>query len=199
MRKFFIGTLLGAFFVSSLFAKSVILENDDILTPNTISHMQIIGDELKDKTGVFLGVVVIKSLNGKSLNDKAREISSNLEAPYAFVMLSAMDQKVEIYMSDKSLFDKEEVLSPSPRKGTIIPLLVSAKKGKDPINPALMNGYADMAEKIALSKGVELENSVGNTNKIVLNLIRFFVYGSIVLVIANALYYKLKRKRDGSK
>lgn len=195
MKKFFIGTLLSAFFVSSLFAKSVIIENDGILTQNTMSHMQIIGDELKEKTGVFLGVVAIKGLNGKSLKDKAIEISSNLEAPYAFVILSSGDQKVEIFMSE-NLFDKEEVLSPSPRKGTIIPLLVSAKKGNDPINPALMNGYADMAEKIALSKGVELENAVGNTNKIVLNLIRFFVYGSIVLVILNSLYYRLKRKRD---
>lgn len=199
MRKFILGTLLwSAFFVSVTFAKSVILENDDILTPNTISHMQIIGDELEQKTGVFLGVVALKSLNGKSLDDKAKEISSNLKSPYVFILLTTLEKKVEIYM-DGILIDKDKILSPSPRNGTIIPLLVSAKSDSDPFNPALMNGYADAAEKIADAKGVKLENAVGNTNKIVLNFIRFFVYGSILLVIVNSLYYKLKRKKYANK
>lgn len=196
MRKFILGTLLwSALLFLPIFARDVIIENEGILIPSTIERMQLIGDELEEKTGVYLGVVAVKSLNGKSVDERAGEFLVGLKAPYAFIFIATTDKKIDIYTSGVS-FDKEEVLSLSPRKGTIIPIIVSTKDGNDPFNPALMNGYADIAEKISKEKGVRLESKVGNTNKIVLNLIRFFVYGSIILVTAQWLYYKIKRKKD---
>ncbi|NLY04356.1 MAG: hypothetical protein GXZ15_05945 [Campylobacter sp.] len=200
MFRFILGALFwSTFFISGLFGKSVILENDNIISSNTLIQMQVMGDELKEKTGIFLGVVAIETLNGQAINEKAKEISQNLEAPYAFIMLVTLDKKVEIYMSEDVKLNRKEILSPSPRKGTIIPLLVASKGKEDPYNPALINGYADIAERLASSKNIVLDSAVGNTNKVVINLIRFFVYGSIILVLLSGVYYKIKRKINGKR
>lgn len=193
MRKFIIGAIFCTFFLNNLFANNnVIIENDGILESITTSQMQLIGDELYEKTGAFLGVVALKDLNGTNIHKKSAEISKNLKSPYAFIIISTNDKKIDI-VTDIN-FDKDAVLSPYPNKGSIIPLLVSTKKGKDSFNPALLNGYADCAEKIAKVYNVKLENSFGNTNRIILNIIRLFVYGSIVLVIASGFYYKRIKK-----
>ncbi|WP_244848444.1 hypothetical protein [Campylobacter ureolyticus] len=181
--------------MNNLFANNnVIIENDGILESITTSQMQLIGDELFEKTGVFLGVAAFKDLNGSNIHKISDEISKSLKSPYAFIIISTNDKKIDI-VTDVN-FDKDAVLSPYPNKGTIIPLLVSTKKGKDSFNPALLNGYADCAEKIAKVYSVKLENSFGNTNRIILDLIRLFVYGSIVLVIASRFYYKRIKKHE---
>lgn len=52
-----------------------------------------------------------------------------------------------------------------------------------------------MAEQIAKNKGITLEHSVGNTNRNFINVIRFIFYGTIVLVIVAAVYFKFRGKR----
>lgn len=77
--------------------------------------------------------------------------------------------------------------------GTIIPLL--AQKAKDgevlgKYSAAMFNGYADIAEQMAKSKGVVLENSVGNANQNSILLVKVIFYGFIIY----ALFLYLKRK-----
>lgn len=87
--------------------------------------------------------------------------------------------------------------------GTIIPLL--AQKAKDSellgkYSGAMFNGYADIAEQIAASKGVVLENAVGNANKISILVVKVLFYGFILYAIF--LYIKRKiymRKQNESK
>ncbi|MSN96136.1 hypothetical protein F1B92_02815 [Campylobacter sp. FMV-PI01] len=194
MNKIFLGALCTLFFKIGLFANSVVLENEGILKEHTIEKMQIIGDELHTKTGVYLGICAVKNLGNLSLNEKAYEISKELKEPYVFLIIATENKKINIYTSSDVALNKDEILSPFPNKGSIIPLLVSVKKGQDPFNPALLNGYADMAEKIASSRGVELESNLANTNKNILNFIRIIFYGSIILVIVSGIYYKRIRK-----
>ena len=60
----------------------------------------------------------------------------------------------------------------------------------------LFNGYADLADHIADSYDVDLENSPGNTNRIVINILRFFFYAMIIGAIAIFVYQKYyKRER----
>ncbi|CZE47760.1 TPM domain-containing protein [Campylobacter geochelonis] len=200
MKRYIMGAIFSTLFLfTHINAQSIVLENDSILLDKTISEMQIIGDELYQKTGVALEVAAVKSLNGLTLKEKAEQLSKNLKQPYAFILLAVDEQKVDIFTNGDVEFDKEAVLSPYPSSGSIIPIIVSVKKGSDPYNPALFNGYADVAERIAKSKNIELENAVGNTNRIVLDVIRVFVYGSIVLVILSGLYYKRLRKKNANK
>jgi len=123
-----------------------------------------------------------------------------------------------------TLFDKKQVLSPvaSPiqafimalfysegwssfkeiatnSNGTIIPLL--AQKAKDDellgkYSGAMFNGYADIAEQIAKSKNVVLENAVGNANQNSIFFVKILFYGFILYGIFLYIRRKLYIKRQ---
>jgi len=122
-------------------------------------------------------------------------------------------------------FDKKQVLSPvaspvqaftmalfysdsfsrfgdiaSSYGGTIIPLLAGkAKKGEvlGKYSASMFNGYADIAEQIADSKGIVLENAVGNSNQNSILFVKVLFYGFIVyaifMYIKRRLYARRKR------
>lgn len=191
-----IGALLSTFF-TSLSAEKIILENQGILSDKVAQKISIMGDELKNKIGVHLALVAIEDLNGSDLKAKVLDYYSQLKEPCALIFLTKKEMKIDIMNSadlDKD-FDKAQVLSPMPNTGTIIPLLVS-RKGQDIYNAALLNGYFDVAEQIGNSRNVELENAIGSSNKIVLNLIRYFIYGSIILVLVVTFYRKRKGENE---
>ncbi|MCI6988886.1 MAG: TPM domain-containing protein [Campylobacter sp.] len=195
MKKF----ILGVIFVAQtlLFADQVILKNDDILHDEAVAKIELIGNELLNKTGIFVGIVALDSLNGESISSTMQKYANTIPyQSYAFILFSKNDKKVEIYQTGDLLndFDKEQVLSPYPSKGTILPILVS-KKDDSVYAAALLNGYADIAEQIAAKRGVELENAIGNTNKNMLNFFRFIIYGSVLLVFGVYLYYRFKGKK----
>jgi len=77
--------------------------------------------------------------------------------------------------------------------GTIIPLLAGkAKKGNTlgKYSGSMYNGYADIAEQIAESKGVTLKNAVGNANKYSILVLKIVFYGTILI----AIYMYIKRR-----
>ena len=77
--------------------------------------------------------------------------------------------------------------------GTILPLLAGkAKKGQvlGKYSGSMFNGYMDIAEQIAISKGVDLENAGGNANKNTITAIRIFFYGFIIY----GIFMYVKRK-----
>lgn len=124
-------------------------------------------------------------------------------------------------------FDKEQVLSPvaSPVQafiialfysdsfamfkntlgnygGTIIPLLAQKSKDEELLGKysgSMFNGYADIAEQIAASKGIVLENAVGSVNQQSIFLVKLFFYGfifyGIFLYIKRKLYLR-KQKNE---
>ncbi|WP_321779339.1 3-dehydroquinate dehydratase [Sulfurimonas sp.] len=115
-------------------------------------------------------------------------------------------------------FDKKQVLSPvaspvqafvmalfysdsfarfkdvaSSHSGTIIPLLAGkAKKGEvlGKYSAAMFNGYADIAEQIADSKGIVLQNAVGNANQNSILFVKVLFYGFLVY----AIFMYIKRR-----
>ena len=82
--------------------------------------------------------------------------------------------------------------------GSIIPLLSQKAKGKDitsKYSVALFNGYADIAEQIAESKGVHLDKEIGNTNRIFIGGVKVVFYGIILLAIMRYIYIKIRYKK----
>ena len=179
--------------LSQILADDIVLVNQNIISDQVAGKIKIIGEELLDKTGIYVGLGVFENLSGKSLTEKFDELS--LKPPYAFLMLAKSEKKVEIFADYQTLklFDKEGILSPYPNSGSILPILTS-KHGRDIYNAAMLNGYADLAEQIAASKGLKLENGVGSSNRIFLEIIRFFVYGSIALVVLAMMIKKFRNK-----
>lgn len=185
------GGLVALFILyQPLFASQIIVKND-LLNSMVADKITQIGLELKDKTGILLVLGAYENLNSKSISEVFDGL--NLKAPFVFLILAKDEHRVEIFADDDTLrlFKKEQVLSPFPENGTILPILTS-NKGKDIYNAALLNGYADIAEQIATSKGVTLKTSIGNANKTTINFMRFLIYGSIVLVFLVMIYRKRK-------
>lgn len=180
-------------FLSPIFANKIVLINQNILSDKVESKIATIGEELREKTGIYVGLGIFENLGGKSINEKFKEL--NLKPPYAFLMLAKSEHKLEIFADEDTLklFDKEQILSPYPARGSILPILTS-KNGKDIYNASMLNGYADIAEQIAKSKGVKLENAIGSSNKITLDILRFAVYGSVILVIGVIVFAKFRRR-----
>lgn len=85
------------------------------------------------------------------------------------------------------------------RGGTVLPILAEHTKGKETVakySVAMYNGYADVAEQIAVSKGQTLSSSAGNGNRDFINLIRFIFYSIILYALGLYLWKRFFKKRD---
>jgi len=83
--------------------------------------------------------------------------------------------------------------------GTILPILAQKAKDKDIVSKysvGMFNGYSDIAEQIARSRGVELKNAAGSGSKDFINLIRLVFYGIILYAIIIYIKQKFFRKKS---
>ena len=187
VRKFI---LIFIFLISQSLAlgANFVINNDEILSQKVSVKLNEIGSELYAKSGINLVVGVYKDGELEALFKE-----QNLSSPYAFLLLIKDKKKVEIFADSNTskLFNKEQILSVNPESGTIIPILVS-KNGKDVYNAAILNGYADIAEQIASNLNLQLESSVGNSNKTTLNFLRFFIYGLVAFFVIVVFCKKVK-------
>lgn len=192
--------VFALFFALSL--KALVFNPDSLLSPEVSAKIEQISNELNEKTGIKTAVYISDSLAEQTPAELLQSL--NFKPPYALLLLSkavkakdgSIHPLVDILASPDviGLFDKAQILSPLPERGTILPILTS-NKGKDIYNAAILNGYADLAEQIAASRNVELKNGIGNANKSFLNLIRYFVYGTILLVVFVMIKKGVSRER----
>ncbi len=178
-------------------AESFVLYNDDILPQKTVDKIDEIGGELRQKTGVSLYLAAVKKMPTQKIKDFEAQIARDLEPPFILLTFSRDDHKVDIVNSPDTdaLFDKEQVLSPFPWSGSIIPLLEShSKNQKAAIEAALLNGYADIAEQVAAAKGVELKSGLGNTNRNIYLGLRILFYAILALIFINYLYRRFAKR-----
>lgn len=218
--------MLALLFNTSLFAQ-YLYKDELIFNPAFNAEVEKLGSELYQKTGISLRLVMLKELpKGMSIVDYEKELIKDFNSPTILLTFSEMDSKVDIYANQRSLyehFDKKQVLSPisSPVQafiiallnmdfsdmssgGTILPLLAQKAKEGELLGKyagSMFNGYADIAEQIAASKEVVLENAVGNANQTSIFLVKVLFYGFIVygifLYIKRKLY--LRREKNESK
>jgi len=177
---------------SLLFANgSLVIRNDAILPQKTVDKINEIGKELRQKTGVSLYVAVVKKMDQKKIVDFEKSLTKDLKPPFILLALSVEDQKVDIYSSDdvKKRFNKEQILSPYPWEGSIIPILTAHfKNQKAAIEAAILNGYSEIAEQVAKSYGIKLKSAIGNTNRNIYYWLRILFYSIIALIFINFIY-----------
>ena len=185
------------FLFSSLAFAHIILKNDAILPQKTIKKIEEIGNELRQKTGVSLYVAVVKKMDRKKIVDFERSLAKDLKPPFILLTLSVEDQKVDIYSSDdvKNRFDKEQILSPYPWEGSIIPILTAHFKNQQAaIEAAILNGYSEIAEQVAKSYGINLKSAIGNTNRNIYYWLRILFYSIIALIFLNFVYRRYVKR-----
>jgi len=197
--------ILTIFFQTSLSAE-YLYKDDVIFNPAFNAEVNKLGSELYEKTGISLKLIMLKELpHGKNIVEYEKELMKDFSSPTVLLTFSEMDAKVDILAYPSSLyeyFDKKQVLSPisSPVQafvvallnldfsdmtsgGTILPLLAGkAKKGEvlGKYSASMFNGYADIAEQIADSKNIVLENAVGSSNQTSIFIVKVLFYGFIV-------------------
>jgi len=219
--------LIFTLFFNTSVSAQYLYKDELIFNPAFAAEVQKLGSELYQRTGISLRLVMLKELPQKmSIVEYEKELMKDFSSPTILLTFSEMDTKVDIYANQTSLyeyFDKKQVLSPvsSPVQafivallnmdfsdmssgGTILPLL--AQKAKDgellgKYSGSMFNGYADIAEQIAASKGVVLENAVGSANQISILIVKVLFYGIVVygifLYIKRKLY--LRKQKNESK
>ena len=159
---------------------------------------------------------MLKELPNKmSIVSYEKNLMKEFNEPTILLTFSEIDSQVDILASETSLyeyFDKQQVLSPvsSPVQafvvgllnmnftdissgGTILPLLAQkAKKGEvlGKYSGSMFNGYADIAEQIAESKNIVLDNAVGNANQTSILIVKIIFYGFVIYAVI--LYVKRK-------
>ncbi len=177
-----------------LFGAKSFVVNEDVILQKTVGKIEQMANELYKKTGIKAYLIAKKSLEGKSIVEFEKEFAKKIKPPFVLLTLSLNDKKVDIYASAgvKKLFDKEAILSPYPWEGSIIPLLTGKKKNVS-VSAALLNGYADLVERIAKNRGIKLQSGIGNTNKELISLLNISIFGFLFIVFGWYMYKRMKR------
>ena len=193
------------------------LYKDEVIFNPAFNHsVDTLGAELYEKTGISLKLLMLKELpNGVNIVEYEKNLMKDFSEPTILLTFSEMDSQVDILAYPSSLyehFNKKQVLSPisSPVQafvigllnfdfsdmqsgGTILPLLSQkAKKGEilGKYSGSMFNGYADIAEQVAESKNIVLENAVGSANQYSIFAIKIIFYGTVLI----AIYMYIKRR-----
>jgi hypothetical protein len=205
------------------------LYKDEVVQhPKFTAEIEKIGQELYEKTGISLYLVMVRDLEqNRTTVDFEKSLIGELKEPFVVLTFVELQKKVDILARPQSLykdFDKKQILSPSATfigavvsaamfardwddfkeifgnyGGTILPILAEKAKGKDVVEKysvAMYNGYTDIADQIAASKGVKLSSSAGNGSKIFIDILRLIFYGIILYALVTLIRNKLRKGKE---
>ncbi|WP_180763018.1 TPM domain-containing protein [Helicobacter sp. 11S02596-1] len=158
------------------------------MIPKSAAFVQDVSGELKYKTGFSLYVDV----NNASLDSKQKRedyknsVISKLSPPYGVLFFFRQPKKIDIVLSEDSqnIFDIDQIYF-----DYIAPLLPEKDLDLTPqrISAIILNGYSEIADRIAHNYGVTLENNFPSENqnlfvRVVLYLMLFTLVGLFILV-----------------
>ena len=192
MHKVKAGFALLALLLPLLLSATHLLKND-LLNIKASKLIDDMGDELFLKTGVNVYVIATNEHFPERYNlvTYSKKYDANMSkpyvlfifAPYATIIKDADTKgRVGIIPSSpeiKSLYHYDDV------RDAAIDVVASkdANTDEDKFNIGIVQGYSELADNIAASKGIKLENTIPNNTGTVINILRVFVYlGSIIVL-----------------
>ena len=190
------------FLPSLLFAKvDFVLKNDGVMPQKEVEKLEEMGSELYRKSGVAVFVAAVAELNETKPVDIIEPLKQNYP-DYILLYFSMKPTAVNIFASEKTkaLIDIDQILSPLPWRGTIKPIMSPAfSKDQNVKNEvAIFNGYADIVDQVAASKGVKLESSIGSGSRDSFRVIRWIFYGILALFLIQYIIFKVRGRRGES-
>lgn len=203
----------GLLALSCVLSFSLTLQADFIVVDEVVKieefnkQVEPMGEELFSKTGINLYMSLIKELDAnQSIIEYQKELMKSLKQPAVLLSFVENDKQVQIYAEDKELyksFDKDQIMDPLAIwpffNGAIIPVLSAKSKDipeQEKYAAAMFNGYAEISEQIAASKGVVLDTSIGNTNKNVYKILITLLFLVSAYTVLKLTYDYIKRKRE---
>lgn len=100
-------------------------------------------------------------------------------------------------MFARSYDEAKELLSSSG--GSILPILGERAKGDDIVKKysvGMFNGYADIAEQIAASRGQTLSSSAGTESQTFIDIIRLIFYGTILIALGRYIWGRFFKGKE---
>ena len=185
--------IFSLFFLNCIFAQPYVLENQHQLVEKTTGFIEILSDEVYEKTGVRMYVVALEGLNGVNLQEKEQAYLEKLKAPYVLLFFVKAEKKIDILVSQdiEKVFDKKEVYW-----DYIVPLIPTSDKelNSQRISAFLLNGFVDIADRIAEYYQVQLEHSFPKQNKGVQIAVRTALYVMLFVLLILFVFVYLRRK-----
>lgn len=194
--KFFLRLAFMAGLCSFLFAKSqfVLSNPDGLIVPKSETFIERLSSELREKTGFSLYVVAIDQIEAKNKSDRDlfKQKFLNLPPPYGVIFFFKSQHKIDIVLKPSLEIDKNRIISQY-----MVPILMQEKELTPPkISASILNGYAQLADEVALYYGTQLEENLIVDRSGSKDYIHYLVYtifgvtfGLIVL-----LYFLRKRR-----
>jgi hypothetical protein len=161
---------------------------------NILAYEKEVIKEFKEPT-----IILTFSLINKKVDIYANDSSlyNYFDREQVLSPAASFMQAVVIAITSSSSFDNF-IAHLTNYGGTILPLIGLKTKKHEILgmySAALYNGYSDIAEQVASSKGVTLSNAAGNTNKNSIFMIKLLFYGVILYAIIQFIR-RAKYKRE---
>ena len=185
---------LCAFLHTFSWGAPFVLENQNQLIDKTTQFIEILSNEVFEKTGVSLYVVALEGLKGTSLEAQQQKYLKQVKEPYVLLFFVRNEKKINIITNAESekLFDKQAVYW-----DYIVPLIPKSDEELTPqsISAFLLNGFVDIADRIAETKGVTLEHSFPKEHKGVQIAVRTALYAMLFVLLALFALVYLRRNK----
>lgn len=185
--------LFFLFFYCFAFAESYVLENQHQLIEKTAGFIEILSGEVYEKTGISLYMIALKELDNKSIQEWQQQYVEKMKTPFVLLFFTHSEKKIDIVTSvDMSqIFDKKEVYW-----NYIIPLIPNNDKELTPqnISAFLLNGFVEIADRIAAFYDVTLEHTFPKQNKGLQIAVRTILYLMMFSLLLIFVYVSLRKK-----
>jgi len=187
------------------------LLRNDILKIEVVKLIDTMGKELQEKTAVNAYAIATNEHFPEKFNlvEYSKQYEAKLSKPYVLLIFapyaiitkkSEARGRVAIIPSSEALrelYDYDDV-----RDALVDIVAVKDSNTKeDKYNIGVLQGYSELVDNIAESKGIELENTIPNDTGTVVNILRVLIYfGTAVLLwmfVFRPLWLRMKNgKRE---
>jgi len=187
------------------------LLRNDILKIEVVKLIDTMGKELQDKTAVNAYVIATNEHFPEKFNlvEYSKQYEAKLSKPYVLLIFapyasitkkSKARGRVAIIPSSEALRELYDYNDVRDALVDIVAVKDSNTK-EDKYNIGVLQGYSELVDNIAESKGIELENTIPNDTGIVVNILRVLIYfGTAILLwmfVFRPLWLRMKNgKRE---
>ena len=205
MSKAIVRATLLALFLPLLLNATHILKND-LLKLEAVQLIESMGTELREKTGVHAYLIATNEHFPERYNLVAhvKQYEANISKPFVlfiFAPYATITKKSEargrigiIPSSDsvRAMYNYDDVRD----AGINIVAMKDSNTPEDKYNIGILQGYSELADNIAASKDVTLENTIPDEMGTMVMILRIFIYsGTAVLLwlfILRPFYMRMK-------
>ena len=177
----------------TLLLNATYILKDDILKPEASKMVEEMGSELSSKTGINVYLIATKEpfKEGFNLVSYSKKFEKSIRKPYVLLIFapyavisekSKQKGRVGFIPSSnevRKLYDYDDV-----RAATVDIVAIKDKNSQeDKHNIGIVQGYSELADQIADSKGVELTKTLPNETTYIIVALKVLVYIGSVLVL----------------